>query len=427
MYVCSLLYGGRELTGRWVLSAVFVSALLLFALGVLSLNLVAAQPIPPPPLPSVYIIDGRVEPSTAPILPDGEVYVFVGNVTDFTVEVQRDNIVIDGAGFFIEQTEEAKDIPGWAMIPLGCRPGIQLVNRRNVTVKNLNFIRCMTGVRLVNSSNIVLTKNNFTYNNVAVTFDSSCNNTIIENNVVENYGYEPDHRVVSNSIIFVGSCNYNTITKNNISMNNGGIFISFDSMSGKASCGNKITMNYIASNRNYGIYLECNYNATVVGNTITNNGYGIIGSMGHSTFYHNNFINNTVQVYIITCEDKPNLWDNGGEGNYWSDYNGTDSDGDGIGDTPYIVERKWVWIEPTTGTPVTYGVDTEDRYPLIRPVSTQSPPNENKPITPNSKNSLTPWIAAAIVITAVGGAALLFHFKNQGDSCRKPNNSTIFP
>jgi len=34
-----------------------------------------------------------------------------------------------------------------------------------------------------------------------------------------------------------------------------------------------------------------------------------------------------------------NIWDNGFEGNCWSDYNGTDGDGNGIGDTPYIINE----------------------------------------------------------------------------------------
>jgi hypothetical protein len=37
--------------------------------------------------------------------------------------------------------------------------------------------------------------------------------------------------------------------------------------------------------------------------------------------------------------------------NYWSDYNGTDSDGDGIGDTPYVIND-----------------ENQDNYPLMEPV-----------------------------------------------------------
>jgi hypothetical protein len=47
-----------------------------------------------------------------------------------------------------------------------------------------------------------------------------------------------------------------------------------------------------------------------------------------------------------------NAWDDGYPscGNYWSDYNDTDLNGDGIGDTPYIIDT-----------------NNTDRYPLMSP------------------------------------------------------------
>jgi hypothetical protein len=71
-----------------------------------------------------------------------------------------------------------------------------------------------------------------------------------------------------------------------------------------------------------------------------------------NTIYHNNFVNNTVQAEVGEASSVVNIWDDGypSGGNYWNNYNGTDNDGDGIGDTPYILNE-----------------NNQDNYPLVNP------------------------------------------------------------
>jgi len=68
-------------------------------------------------------------------------------------------------------------------------------------------------------------------------------------------------------------------------------------------------------------------------------------------FWHNNFTDNTQQVYI-SGDSYPNVWDDGypSGGNYWSDYSGSDANGDGIGDSPYTIDG-----------------NNTDNYPLMAP------------------------------------------------------------
>jgi hypothetical protein len=68
----------------------------------------------------------------------------------------------------------------------------------------------------------------------------------------------------------------------------------------------------------------------------------------NNTFYLNNFIDNLHNVAVKTTK---NNWDNGQFGNYWSDYNGTDNNNDGFGDTPYFIQE-----------------NNQDNYPLMNPV-----------------------------------------------------------
>lgn len=108
---------------------------------------------------------------------------------------------------------------------------------------------------------------------------------------------------------------------------------------------------------NVGIFLAESPN-TVVGNYIEDNIEGVfLGPLPdtHKTvyniIYHNSFVNNTRQVYDCECTDPHtiqhlNIWNNGTSGNYWSNYNGTDADEDGIGDTPYSVSDDDVDVRP---------------------------------------------------------------------------------
>jgi hypothetical protein len=96
----------------------------------------------------------------------------------------------------------------------------------------------------------------------------------------------------------------------------------------------------------------------------------VLGNASGNLFFHNNFVNSTSGVNIFYPNSTINIWDNGFEGNCWSDYNGTDSNQDGIGDTPYSMHQYSIVYQNNT-----------DHYPLMGHfesfnVSTWSQPND---------------------------------------------------
>lgn len=109
-----------------------------------------------------------------------------------------------------------------------------------------------------------------------------------------------------------------------------------------------ITGNRIVGNSYEGIGLYYSSDNSITENSITNNqvGIGLYYSPSNSIF-HNSFTNTVYQAYT---ETSGNVWDNGSNGNYWSDYTGDDVGGDGIGDTPYVIDE-----------------NNQDRYPLMKP------------------------------------------------------------
>jgi hypothetical protein len=60
-----------------------------------------------------------------------------------------------------------------------------------------------------------------------------------------------------------------------------------------------------------------------------------MGGSEQNLFYENFFIGNVEHVYGGSTTNK---WNNTEIGNYWDNYTGFDNDGNGIGDTPHIVD-----------------------------------------------------------------------------------------
>jgi len=98
---------------------------------------------------------------------------------------------------------------------------------------------------------------------------------------------------------------------------------------------NIIWRNNVSYNEDYGIRIK-GKNNEVFENIISHNDVGMYMCCGsaYNNIYNNSFIKNNENAK----DDKlTNSWSKNGWGNYWDDYKGEDNNGDGIGDTPYLL------------------------------------------------------------------------------------------
>ncbi len=217
---------------------------------------------------------------------------------------------------------------------------------------NTQLIDNILNLKLVlKGSNEIIVQNNLTVGLVGYdSFGNITKNTIIGYIMIELSGISytvNDNTVADGSGIIIGGWG-NIVFNNTITNCSSGL-----NLGGYAS--NNIAYANKAINNTIGIKITTRGNNNILyANYVANNQYGVdnryIYQLGNNTlFYHNNFVDNIEQVNIDTTFPyvgseqwtayHSGVFDNDSEGNYWSNYNGTDNNDDGIGDTPFVIDE----------------------------------------------------------------------------------------
>jgi parallel beta-helix repeat protein len=288
-------------------------------------------------------------------------------------EPSGDNIVtenlVSANGFGVSLHSASNTISG-NTVTENSNAGILIGTGSNTIIEN-NVTDNWQGIYIGGSNNVL--RNNRMKNNdnnfvpsMGFTNDVDTSNTVEGKPII--YWVSQHDKIVpydAGYVVLVNCVNV-TVEKLALSYNGEGILLS--------NTVNSTIKQNVISNMSKGIRFYGASDNQIFCNNITNNSYGVYFSGGgylstyypspDNTFYNNNFVNNEEAVHDIAVNGSPwiesgalvNNWDNGTIGNYWSNYNGTDQNGDGISDSAYILYK-----------------NNQDNFPLMTPVTVEIP------------------------------------------------------
>ena len=219
---------------------------------------------------------GSIDPLTMPISTvDNVTYTFIDNIYDWTVVVERDNIIIDGNGYALQGTKDRS---------IHWIDGIDLSGRTNVTVRNTQIKNFSNGIILNECSNNIVSGNNITDSSQGIDLWRALGNRISENNITNSW-----------IGIVLNNCSNNIISQNNI-----------------------------ADSEADGIFLPSSSNNVVYHNNFINNSH--------------QFVPSSTNVLDDGYPSGGNYWADYTGVDVKSGSNQDKPGSDGIGDTPYVID-----------------------------------------------------------------------------------------
>ena len=281
------------------------------------------------------------------------------------------------------------------------------VERDNVTITGFTVYDGWTGIA-VTANYCNISGNKIADATIGIGLYNSENNSVTEN-IFRSIGYS--------AAIQLSYSNNNLLKNNYIDLCTEGIQLR------AGSSNNMVTENTITNCQSVAVRLLGEYSPprwyypnenTITRNNISNSGCGTtIYASNKNIISNNNYVNNDVQ--FSANEDYYLIW--GGNQsintineNYWSDYNGTDANGDGIGDTPYIIDVNNIDHFPLMKS---FAVPELSEGPSLVPELPNGAGSNNETDKTEPYSTLSVFAIAATVVAVIVVAPLLIYFKKR--------------